>query len=203
MLKNYKWMANGEIKKCKKQCVISQLAFQLHIHISHELTSDLSITHRHTQPFSDPLSSPGLSGWASSLVPEETFTHLHLWGRIRRIRTDKVCNKPTYNQSRPDARLKLTASTFNRLWTSMPAMTVLVAVPTVMQNCILYHYCLPISGFYGAGKDNRGRLVNNPSRSTPSALQVPQLHYLPPHFYTECPFCRNPPNLSWLGTGIE
>jgi len=33
MLQNYKWMANGEIN-VKNQCVISQLAFQLHIHMN-------------------------------------------------------------------------------------------------------------------------------------------------------------------------
>jgi len=31
--------------------------------------------------------------------------------------------KPAYNQSQPDGRLKLTASTFDRLWISMPAMS--------------------------------------------------------------------------------
>jgi len=40
--------------------------------------------------------------------------------------------KQGHNQSRPDGQLKLTASAFNRLWISMPA--VLVIVPTVMQN---------------------------------------------------------------------
>jgi len=24
-----------------------------------------------------------------------------------------------------------------------------------------------------------------------------------PHFYARCPSCRNPPNLSWLGTGTK
>ena len=48
--------------------------------------------------------------------------------------------KPAYNQSRPDGWLKLTASTFNQLWTSMPA--VLVTVPTVTQNLL---HLLPTS----------------------------------------------------------
>ena len=30
--------------------------------------------------------------------------------------------KPAYNQSRPDDRLKLTASTYNRLWISIVAV---------------------------------------------------------------------------------
>ena len=42
--------------------------------------------------------------------------------------------KPAYNQSQPGGRLKLTASAFNRLWISMPA--VLVTVPTVTQNLL-------------------------------------------------------------------
>jgi len=42
--------------------------------------------------------------------------------------------KPAYNQSRPDGQLNLTASTFDRLWISMPA--ILVTVPTVMQTSL-------------------------------------------------------------------
>ena len=38
--------------------------------------------------------------------------------------------------------------------------------------------------------------------ATPSRLSVPPLPSSP-HSYTECPFCHNPPNLSWLGTGIK
>jgi len=76
--------------------------------------------------------------------------------------------KPAYNQSRPDGQLKLTPSDFNQqwIWISMPV--VLVAVPTVMQN--LLHTlstsskcCAPFAGFYGAGKDNRGRHTDNMS----------------------------------------
>ena len=40
--------------------------------------------------------------------------------------------KPAYNQRWPDGWFKLTASAFNRLCIS--TLTVLVAVPTVMQN---------------------------------------------------------------------
>ena len=42
--------------------------------------------------------------------------------------------KPAYNQRWPDGWFKLTASAFNRLSISTP--TVLVAVPTVMQNSL-------------------------------------------------------------------
>jgi len=64
------------------------------------------------------------------LVPEETFTHLHPWGR-RKICTDnKVCFESArvlYNQSRPDGPFKLTVSAFNGLWISMPAVVVTVS----------------------------------------------------------------------------
>ena len=43
-------------------------------------------------------------------------------------------SKPAYNQSRPDGQLKLTASTFNQLWISMP--TVMVTVPAVTLNSL-------------------------------------------------------------------
>jgi len=39
---------------------------------------------------------------------------------------------PTYNQSRLDGQLKLTASTFNQLWISV--LAILVTVPTVVQK---------------------------------------------------------------------
>ena len=93
--------------------------------------------------------------------------------------------RPAYNPSQLDGWLKLTASTFNRLWISMP--TVLVTVPTVMQNyCYaeltasfinFLHHCLPSSGFYGAGKDNRGRCTKIHPIYTISAPNLPH----PPH----------------------
>jgi len=38
--------------------------------------------------------------------------------------------------------------------------------------------------------------------ATPSEQMAPH-PYNPSHFYTGCPSCRNPPNLSWLGTGTD
>jgi len=35
----------------------------------------------------------------------------------------------------------------------------------------------------------------------PSELPAPPPHH--PHFYAECPFCRNPANLFWLGTATD
>jgi len=74
--------------------------------------------------------------------------------------------------------------------------TVLVTVPTVMQNyCYaeltasfinFLHHCLPSSGFYGAGKDNRGRHTNNPSGRHPILTTGATTYIIP-----------------WLGTGTE
>jgi len=38
--------------------------------------------------------------------------------------------------------------------------------------------------------------------ATPSGPSTPHIHH-PPQFYAGCPSCRNPPNLSWLGTGTK
>jgi len=105
--------------------------------------------------------------------------------------------KPAYNQSRPDGRLRFTASAFNRLWISMPA--VLVAVPVATQNSL--HPLLTSSNtarhlldFMVQGKITKGD------------AQTIHLGALPPsspHFYAECSFCHNPPNLSWLGRDTE
>jgi len=62
-------------------------------------------------------------------------------------------------------------------------------IPTVMP-----------SGFYGAGKDNTGRCTVNLAGCHPiQTIGAPTS--IISHFYAECPFCLNPPNLSWLGTG--
>jgi len=63
-----------------------------------------------------------------------------------------------------------------------------------------FNYCSPYSGCYGAGKDNRG--TDNLSGPHPIwTIGAPSS--ITPHFYAEHPFCCNPPNLSWLGTGTE
>jgi len=136
-----------------------------------------SLNADHTQPFNGPLAGTT----RASQYQKKTFTHSYQWGR-RRIRTDKCLGarplygaliqrgwldpvKPAYNQSRPDGRLKLTASSFNLLRISMSAG--LVTVPTVTQNSLtssfinFVHYCSPSSGLYGAAKDNRGRCIDN------------------------------------------
>ena len=94
---------------------------------------------------------PGLPRWAGTRRNLHPLTSM----RQRRIRTDSKVHclwahpvygaskswwrlldpiKPTYNPSRPDVRLKLTAGAFNQLWIWMPA--VLVTIPTVTQNSL-------------------------------------------------------------------
>jgi len=109
--------------------------------------------------------------------------------------------------SQPDGQLKLTASAFNRLWTSMPAMTVLVAVPTVILNSLHHLSTSSITArhlleFMVQGKITEAGALTIRLDATPSALSVP-LPSSSPHVYTKCPFCHDPPNLPWLATGTE
>ena len=125
------------------------------------------------------------------LVPEETFTHWYPSGRRRkrRIHTDNkllclgahslygalsqrgmlVLIKPACNQGRPDGRLKLTASFFD--WLNQYAGYSghnTYCYGKLAASCIsFHHYCSPSSGFCGAGKDNRQRHTDNPSRCHP------------------------------------
>ena len=99
--------------------------------------------------------------------------------------------EPAYNQSRPDGWLRLAASTFNQLWISMPP--VLVSVPNVTQNSL--HplstssiTARPSSGFYGGGKDNRGRCTDNLSGCHPIWAIGAPISFIP-HFYADCLFC--------------
>ena len=153
----------------------------------------------------------------------DTIRNLHLftpWGRTRRIHTDNKVHcmeaQPLYgalsqrwlsdlikaacNQSRPDGQVKLTASTFNRLWISMPA--VLVKVTTVTQN--LLH---PLSTsfiiadhllhFMEQWKITEADTLTIRLDATPSGLSVPHLHHLP--FLRQMPFLPQPSQflLAW------
>ena len=88
--------------------------------------------------------------------------------------------------------LQLTASAFNWLSISMPA--ILVTLPTCPSLINFFHYCLPSSGFCDEEKDNRGRCTNNllsghhPIRTIGAPISIV------PHFYAKCPFYHNPPN---------
>jgi len=58
------------------------------------------------------------------------------------------------------------------------------------------------SGLYGARGDIRGRHTDNPAgRHFIRTNQRPTS--LTAHFYARYPSCRNPPILSWLGTGTK
>ena len=60
------------------------------------------------------------------------------------------------------------------------------------------------SGLYGARGNIRGREADSPTIRLGPLRQTNQWpSSLIPHFYAGCPSCRNPPNLSWLGTGTK
>jgi len=89
--------------------------------------------------FNDPLSvTTRVSRYQKKHLPthtreeEEGFAQITRSALSQRGLLDPI--KPAYDQSRPDDRLKLTASAFSRLWISMPP--VLITVPTVMQNSL-------------------------------------------------------------------
>jgi len=58
------------------------------------------------------------------------------------------------------------------------------------------------SGIYGAREYNRGKHTDHPARRH-SIRTNQQPNSIIPHFYSKCPSCRNPPTLSWLGTGTK
>ena len=87
----------------------------------------------------------------------------------------------------------------NRLWISMPAVMVKDAGSGHSTYCDadfaasfinFLHYSLPSSGFYGAGKDNRGRHTDNPSGHYPIQT-IGAFKSITPHFYIKSPFCAS------------
>jgi len=155
----------------------------------------------HTRPYSSPLSgTTRVSRYQKKHSPthsreeeEEAFAQTIRSALSQRVLLDPM--KPAYNQSRP---LKLTASAFNRLWIS--TLAVLVTVPTVMQNSLHPLSTSSITARHLLEFMMRRKITE--ADATPSKLSVPPPPSLP-HFYAECPICRNPPNLSWPGTGTE
>jgi len=160
----------------------------------------------HTQPFNGPLSGATQVGrYQKNHSPihthdEEGFEPTTKSALSQRGLLDPI--KPAYNQSRPDGRLKLTTSGFNRLWINMPA--VLVAVPTVMQNSL--H---PISISHITARhllDFMAQITEADTLTICLDATQPRLSVLrppsSPHFMLNA-VCQNPPNLSRLGTGTE
>ena len=59
-----------------------------------------------------------------------------------------------------------------------------------------------ILDFMRCGEDNRDKCADNPAGCHPiRSIDAPTS--IIPKFYAGCPSCRNPPNLSWLGTGTK
>ena len=101
--------------------------------------------------------------------------------------------EPAYNQSR---RLKLTASTFSRLWIIM--LAVLVTVPTVSQNSLHPLSTSSITARHLLDFMVEGEITDSDALTicldaTRSGLSVPPSPSFPP-FYPKCPFCCNPPS---------
>ena len=137
---------------------------------------------------------PGLPQWAGTIRSIHPLTSMT--GR-RRIHTNKVhCLgphplysalsqqvlsdpiKPAYNQSRPDGRLILTASAFNRLWISI------LAVPTVMQNSLNHLSTFSITAHHLLHFMAQGQIAeaNAPTAcldAIPHRLLEPHLHHPP------------------------
>jgi len=91
--------------------------------------------------------------------------------------------KPAYNQSRPDGRIKLTASAFNQLWISMPA--VLVTVPTDTQGSLHPLSTSSITDCHLLDFMEQGKIIEADARTvhldaTPSGLSVPPPSSSPP-----------------------
>ena len=71
-------------------------------------------------------------------------------------------------------------------------------------HCILYQLhpsLLAVLGIVWCRVRTEAEALTIRLDATPSGLQVPHLHH--PPFYAKCPFCHNPANLSWLGTGTK
>ena len=87
----------------------------------------LLLWYTHTQPFNSPSSETTLVSQKKH-SPTHTHEEEEEEGFAQTVRSALsqrgLLNpiKPAYNQSQPDGRLKLTASTFNRLWISMLAV---------------------------------------------------------------------------------
>jgi len=155
-------------------------------------------THPHTQLFNGPLSkTTQVSLYQKKHSPtntheeEEGFTQTERSALSQQGLLDPI--KPAYNQSQlaqtNSQSLKLTIDQYAR----SPGYS--TYCNTSFTNFL--HHCSPSSGFYGARKDNRGRCTDNPSGCHP----IRTVGALPP-LLRQMPVCRNPPNLSWLGTNM-
>jgi len=161
--------------------------------ITLEMNTDYNNRHTHTQPFNGPFSgTPRMSRYHKKHSPTHTPMKKKKKDLHRQQGQQGLLDpiKPAYNQSRTDGRLKPVPLT--RLWISMPAF--LLTVPTDTHNSLL--------DFMVQGKITEADALTICLDATQSRLLVPPPP-LSPNFYVECPFCCDPPNLSWLVTGTE
>jgi len=119
----------------------------------------------------------GLPGWASTrrnihpLTPMKKKKDAHTQHTRSALSQRGLLDpiKPAYNHSRPNGRLKLTASAFDYMdqYASSPCRSTYCYTELVASFTNFLHYYSPSSGFCGAGKDNRGRRTDNPSERHP------------------------------------
>jgi len=139
-----------------------------------------------TQPFNDPLSG---TSWVSRYQKKQSLTHTH-------------------EEEEGFAQItRFSLSQRGLLWLTMdqyagsPGHSTYCYAELAASFINFLNYCSPSSGFYSAGKDNRSRLTDNLSGRHP--IRTIDASTSSRHFYAERPFCRNPPNSYWPGTGAE
>jgi len=171
----------------------------------------------HTQPFNGPMSGTTQVSWYQN---KHSPTHTKKKKDLQRHSDNKVHSvgahphygafsqwelldpiTPAYNKSRPDGRLKLTASAFNIM--DQYASSLKFSVSTVMQSLHPLS-ASPIIARHLLDFMVQGKITEHQqSVGTPPHVdyRCPNLNH--PYFYVECPSCCNPPNLSWFETGTE
>ena len=105
--------------------------------------------------------------------------------------------KPAYNQSLANGWLTITASAVNDYGSVLPTVTQNSLHPLSPSSISARH----LLDFMAQGKITEADELSIHLDAIPSGLSVPLTSSS--HFYTECPFCRNAPNLSCFGTGTE
>ena len=154
----------------------------------------------HTQPFNGPLSgTTRVSRYQKKHSPthayeeeEEGFAQTTSPALSQRGLLDPI--KPAYNQSGLYGRLRLTASAFNWLWISMPAVP--FTVPTVMQNSLHPLSTSSVIARHLLDFMVQGKITNQthqpiwtpPIRTTGAGC--PHLHH--PPFLCQMPFAPQP-----------
>ena len=125
------------------------------------------------------------------------------WHYIQSWRARRVINNVTaWMLMKTKVREHNTHSRFTALCPMLPrwAGTRRDIHPLTPETC-----CGSLSSFWilwGMGEINRGKCTDNPAGRHPIRTTDAPTSIIP-QFYAGFPSCRNPPNLSWLGTGTK